>query len=370
MVLVGFTGARGHPIGQWTKSSSYLLGLGPCRQIRKCPGRGGTLLGKISKINVKKLNTLILVAIVNILSCDNERKPPAINYSQDVVSQPIPFAKGIISTDDNSEFELTFSPDGLTAYFSRRAPEEKQVIYKTDFENGEWTEPKLAEFSTDRDETPMITPNGKFMFFGSERPIPGKPNKGNFDMNIWKMDKTEDGWSEPKPLPAPINEVQENGEEWPSSNNNFLFTNDNETFYYTTMVRGTESIKLYETEFDGQRFSEPRVIDGLFDDEKLTVYSAVISPDGKYLVFNSYGAPNGAGGEDIFVSMKTKNGWSKAKPIGQLVNTTDEESSPRFSRDGKYFFFSRAENLGNYEYSEWSIFFVETEYLNLDRLDG
>jgi Tol biopolymer transport system component len=103
---------------------------------------------------------------------------------------------------------------------------------------------------------------------------------------------------------------------------------------------------LYETNFDGVHFSSPKVINGLFDDEKYVVYSAVISPDGKLLVFNSFGAPGGAG---VFVSKKTEYGWSRAKSIGNLVNTKDEESSPRFSRDGRYFFFSRAENLGNYE---------------------
>ena len=90
-----------------------------------------------------------------------------------------------------------------------------------------------------------------------------------------------------------------------------------------------------------------------------------ISPNGKFLIFNSFEAPGGQGGEDIFVSQKTERGWGKAKSIGKLVNTKDEESSPRFSRDGKYFFFSRAENKGNYEYGEWNIFYVETEYLNL-----
>lgn len=312
----------------------------------------------------------MIIIIFGISSCKNDKKIPEIQYSNDIISKPIPFAKGIISTTDNSEFELTFSTDGLKTYFSRRAPEKKQKIYVSDFENGEWTTPKLADFSKDRDETAHITPNGKFFFFGSERPIPNQLNKGNFDMNIWMMQKTDNGWSEPKPLPEPINAVQIEKEEWPSSNNNFIFTNDNENFYFTTMKRGTKSIKLYETKFDGEDFSEPKVIDGIFNEEKFWIYSAVISPDGKYLVFNSFEAPGGIGGEDIFVSKKTENGWGKAKSIGKMINTKDEESSPRFSRDGKYFFFSRAENKGNYEYGEWSIFFIETEYLNLDKLDG
>lgn len=317
---------------------------------------------------MKKLYIILLTALFGIASCKTEQKIPTIEYSKEVVSKPIPFAEGIISTTENSEFELTFSIDGLKTYFARREPKGKQMIYVSDFDNGKWTKPRLAEFSNDRDETALITPNGKFLFFGSERPIPNQPNKGNFDMNIWMMEKTDNGWSEPKPISEPINEVQIENEEWPSSNNNFLFTNDNENFYFTTMKRGTKTIKLYETKFNGKDFSEPKVVEGIWDDEKYWVYSAVISPDGKYLIFNSFDAPNGAGGEDIFVSKKTSNGWSKAKSIGNLVNTKDEESSPRFSRDGKYFFFSRAENKGNYEYGEWSIYFIETEYLNLDNL--
>ncbi len=300
--------------------------------------------------------------------CQSTQKPNTIQYSKDKVMEAIPFAKGVISTDEHSEFEIMFSPDGYTAYFSRRAPEEKQKIYTTEFVNGQWNEPIICEFSTDRDEAPAITPDGKLFFFGSERPIPGKPNKGNFDMNIWMMRKVGDQWSAPEPLPSPINEVQVEGEEWPSSNNNFLSPIDNETFYYSTMVRGTSSIALYEVSYREGAFSAPVQINGIFNDEKYWIYSPVVSPDGKYLVFNSYGVPGGAGGEDIFVSKRLDNGWSQARPIGDKINSTDEESGPRFSRDGKYFFFTRAKNLGNYEYGEWDIFYIETEFLELEKL--
>lgn len=111
-----------------------------------------------------KLTVLFLIAIFGILSCKNEQKIPEINYSKEVVSKPIPFADGVISTENNSEFELTFSPDGLKTYFSRRAPGEKQMIFESDFKDGKWSSPKLADFSTSRDETPLITPDGKFLF--------------------------------------------------------------------------------------------------------------------------------------------------------------------------------------------------------------
>lgn len=311
----------------------------------------------------------ILLCFGLLISCSpKEKEIPSMKYTENTIDQAVPFAPGIISTEVNSEFEIMFSPDGKTAYYSRRAPGEKQKIYESNFVEGEWTPSKLCDFSTDRDEAPSITPDGNLFFFGSERPIPGKPNKGNFDMNIWMMKKQDDKWSVPEALPFPINDVQQEGEEWPSSNNNFLSALDNETFYYTTMERGSKAIKLYETKLVDGSFSAPIEIKGLFEDEKYWVYSAVVSPDGNYLVFNSYGAPGGAGGEDIFVAKRSSDGWSKAQAIGAKVNSMAEESAPRFSRDGKYFFFTRAENLGNYEYGEWSIFYLETAYLELDRL--
>lgn len=305
---------------------------------------------------------------IALSGCKSTSRQTTVWYSREKVVVAAPFAPGIISTKENSEFDLTFSPDGLKAYFSRRAPEQKQKIYETSFRNGQWSEPVLCTFSTGRDEAPSLTPNGQKFFFGSERPIPGKPNLGNFDMNIWMMDNTPSGWSEPVPLPFPINEVQIAGEEWPSSNNSFLFAADNETFLFTTMKRGEKAISLYQTTWTDGTFSEPVEIRGLFDDERLWVYSAVISPDGKYLLFNSFGAPGGSGGEDIFVSKRTGSGWSRAKPIGQMVNSKNEDAGPRFSRDGKYFFFSRSENLGNDTYGEWDIFYIETQYLNLEKL--
>ncbi len=81
-------------------------------------------------------------------------------------------------------------------------------------------------------------------------------------MNVWMMEKESDGWSEPTPLPEPINAVQEEGEQWPSSNNNFFFTNDNRTFNFTTMISGSENIKLYTTQFDGTTFTEPEEVTG------------------------------------------------------------------------------------------------------------
>ncbi|MEM1220280.1 MAG: hypothetical protein AAGH79_15270, partial [Bacteroidota bacterium] len=241
-------------------------------------------------------------------------------------------------------------------------------IYQTTFVDGQWAVPAVAPFSTDRDETPFITPDGNTFYFGSQREIPGKPNLGGFDMNVWTMQREETGWSDPEPLPAPINYVQEKGENWPSSNNNFFFTPDGKTHYYATMYRGDKAIQVYKTEQTEAGFTEPERIEGFFENDSLWKYSVSISPDGQYLVFNTYQAPGGQGGEDLYVSQKTASGWSKAVSMGSTINTAGEEGSGRFSPDGRYFFYTHADNLGNDEYGPWSIYYLETEYLNLARL--
>ena len=71
----------------------------------------------------------------------------------------------------------------------------------------------------------------------------------------------------------------------------------------------------------------------------------------------------------IFLQQKkTATGWTKAKSIGNLINTKAEESSPRFSRDGKYFFFGRESRTNPEKDGIWSIYYIETKALKITEL--
>ena len=321
------------------------------------------------KIKIMKISVTICCLLLTFVACRTTKKlSETLKYSNKSISMPEIFADGVISTKENSEFDICFSPNGKTAYFTRRQGNEKQKIWQSEFKNGTWTNPTKMSFSTDRDETPFISPDGQTLYFGSARPIEGRPSKGNFDMNIWYVERVKNNWGSPKPLNENINAVQEEKEEWPSSNENFMFSNDNKNFIFTTMLRGEKVIEVYKTIKNGSKFSKPEKITGLFQNEKSWKYSAVLSPDGQYLLFNSYEAEGGIGGEDIFVSKKNSNGWTKAKSIGGLVNTKAEESSPRFSPDGRYFFFGREFREKPEKDGVWSIYYVETKYLQLEKL--
>ncbi len=305
-----------------------------------------------------KIKLLIFILFVFFSSCRSTRN----------IDKPIIFAENIISTKDRNVFNIAFTPDGKTAYFTLRKGNEKQKIYFSQLINSKWTEPTLASFSTDRDECPYLSPNGKTIYFGSQRPILGKENKGNFDMNIWQTNWNNGKWSEPTPLSETINKVQIKNEEWPSSNQNSIYTNDNVNFYFATMYRGTKTIEIFKTNKIEKDFTQPEKIENLFENDKYWKSTPIISPDKNYLIFNAYETPNGKGGEDIYISKKTEKGWSLAKNIGDLINTKAEEAAPRFSSDGKYFFFAREFKENPNTDGIWSIYFIETKFLNFEQL--
>jgi Tol biopolymer transport system component len=290
-----------------------------------------------------------------------------VRYTTETLKEPTIFAKGIISSEDN-EFNLDFTPDGKTVYFTRRKEGEPQKILFSNFKDNSWTTPEIASFSVARDEMPSITPDGQYLYFASTRSIPNRESKGNFDMNIWVSKRENDAWSVAKPVDSIISKVQIEGEKWPSSNESSLYTQDRKTFYYATKMRGSKGIGIYTTELKNDTFSEPKKIEGLFDNETYWTSSPALSPDGNYLLYNAYDTNIGFGGEDIYVSKKTANGWSKAKVLPKLINSKGEEANPRFSRDGHYFFFVKSETTDSEEDGIWSIYYMETEYLKLDSL--
>lgn len=313
---------------------------------------------------------LATIAFITIMSSCNPttKAPTTISYSSMPIDKPTIFAEGIISKKERNVFNINFTADGKTAYFTLRKGNEKQKIYYSQFVNQNWTEPKVASFSTDRDECPSLTPDGKTIYFGSQRPISGRESKGNFDMNIWKTNWIDGKWSEPVALSETINKVQIDKEQWPSSAENSIFTNDGINYFFATMLRNSKTIEVYQTKLVNNEFTQPLKFNGLFEDDKYWKSTPSISADGKYMVFNSYGNPDGKGGEDIYISKKTENGWIKAKNIGSLINTSAEEAAATFSNDGKYFFFAREFKENPDKDGIWSIYYVETKFLNIEQL--
>ena len=265
---------------------------------------------------------------------------------------------------------MTISPNAKTVLFTRRIGNGKQKIYETHYVDGKWSPPKITSFSTDRDESPHFTPDGKTVYFGSERAIPNRPNKGNFVMNVWKTKLTNGKWSTPELLPENINAIQIEGEEWPSSNLSHFVTADGKTFYTGTQVRGSKGLDIYETTFDGINYSNLKKLAPTVNKNDKWEYAPIISPDGNYLFTQVYNRDDGLGGDDIFVSKKDANGnWLSSVNLGNLINTNMNECPAAMSADGKYFFFTRDFKKDPNQYDGiGSVYFVETDALLLNTL--
>jgi outer membrane protein OmpA-like peptidoglycan-associated protein/tetratricopeptide (TPR) repeat protein len=76
-----------------------------------------------------------------------------------------------------------------------------------------------------------------------------------------------------------------------------------------------------------------------------------ISPDGRYLFFTGCNRPDGFGRCDIYLCVRQGENWSKPINLGKTINTSDWESQPSISADGKtlYFLSNRPGGFGGYD---------------------
>jgi outer membrane protein OmpA-like peptidoglycan-associated protein/tetratricopeptide (TPR) repeat protein len=72
-----------------------------------------------------------------------------------------------------------------------------------------------------------------------------------------------------------------------------------------------------------------------------------ISQDGSWLIFTACNRQNGFGSCDLYISYRTKDGWSEAMNLGGNINTDQWESQPSLSPDKHDLYFA-SRRLGGY----------------------
>ncbi|MEI7499369.1 MAG: OmpA family protein [Bacteroidota bacterium] len=78
-----------------------------------------------------------------------------------------------------------------------------------------------------------------------------------------------------------------------------------------------------------------------------------ISPDGKYLYFAACNRPDGYGRCDIYWAHRMGDHWTVPKNLGPVVNSTQWDSQPSFSSDGKTLYFASNRNGGKGSSDIW-----------------
>lgn len=251
------------------------------------------------------------------------------------------FAPGIVSTPMD-ELGAALSPDGSMFFFARRSPTTSsspvQAIFFTRLVDGRWSSPEIAPFSgTWPDFAPAFSPDGRSLFFTSLRPRDGK-TEVRADADIWRVDWTAAGWSEPAMLPAPI--ASDQNDAFPS------IAADGTLYFASDRPGGAGSVDIWRAAKTADGYAAPEVLPASIDTPAYESQPA-ISPDQNLLVFVSVGRPEipMTGGSvyprpDLYASERVGGVWQPARRLGPAVNTTASETAPSFSPDGKRLFFT------------------------------
>ena len=117
---------------------------------------------------------------------------------------------------------------------------------------------------------------------------------------------------------------------------------DGAEILYTERDPATNAVSFISRHKAGDSWGEPIVLP--FAREYMDIEPG-LSPDGRTLLMHSR-REGGFGNWDLYVSFKDESGgWSEFKNLGPAVNTDKPESSPTFSADGRFIFFTRETDI-------------------------
>jgi WD40-like Beta Propeller Repeat len=240
--------------------------------------------------------------------------------------QPEMVGEGIISTSQD-EFGAMPDKDWTVLYFDRSIPAHYHyVMYLSRFKDGKWSRPEVLPFSGEyRDSDPVISLDGKTLYFVSDRPAAGlEANR----FHAWAVSRTARGWTNLHALSGPVNE---------KGNTEFVSFAANGNLYFTS-DRSSTSFDVYRSRLIDGKYQAAENLGTAINDGRYTI-EAFVAPDESYILLGSF-ALDSLGNADLYISYNKSGNWSKPVNLGPTINTRARDYSPRISPDGKFMLFS------------------------------
>jgi WD40-like Beta Propeller Repeat len=276
----------------------------------------------MKSVLLQNFSSMLLLLIVVFSNAGSALPVPV----EQTVVAPEMVGEGIISTSQD-EFGAMPDKDWTVMYFNRSIPAHYHyVMYISRFEKGKWNTPEVLPFSGKyRDSDPVISVDGKTLYFVSDRPAKGlEANR----FHAWAVDRTAKGWINLRALQGPVNE---------KGNTEFISFAANGNLYFTSDRNGV-SFDVYRSRLVDGKYQEAESLGTAVNDGRYTI-EAFVAPDESYVLLGSF-AVDSLGNADLYISYNKNGTWTKPVNLGPGINTRARDYSPRISPDGKYLLFS------------------------------
>ena len=249
---------------------------------------------------------------------------PSTQLQQMVDLKPV--GQGIISTDKEESFP-SYDNINQILYFSR-----DNKLFSSNYSGIEWEKPIQLEISRrHNDSAPYLFNDGESMLFSSNRQI---ENPELNKKNIWQMNKKDGTWKRTiLRLPDPVN-IDTIGDYHAA-----IAQNGNVYFVSYNRPGGFGRSDIYVGVSDNRGLYEVSNLGSTINTEKSEA-DVFIDPEERYLLFASTGRADSYGADDIYISYKETNGWSKPVNIGTKVNSFAYEYGAWVDGKNKYLYFN------------------------------
>jgi len=219
----------------------------------------------------------------------------------DIAVTPAPFGGAALNQagpDYDFSFNASFERDGNRVFFSRAKKDWSKIqLFTAERTADGWSTPTPMWFGNAeaRDTDPQVSPDGRLLYFASDRTVAGQPAKPG-EYHIWVSRRQGVRWGAPEALDGEIGAALV-----PSMtvNGDFYFMRQN----------GKEMSGLYLAHLRAGQALDPAplAIPGAAAGQ-----DEAVSRDGKLLVFV---APDTGGGKAIFLARHDKTGWSAPEKL-------------------------------------------------------
>ncbi|MFH0993229.1 MAG: hypothetical protein V1761_02645, partial [bacterium] len=197
-------------------------------------------------------------------------------------------------------------------------------IWMTRKVDGVWTPGTrfVVDGITGDTNCPVFVPGDDGMYF---------LNVNQLVFTIYHVTRTESGWGNPVALDLNIPVGKILG--W-----SFSIADNHNVYFSLWPTDGLEPAKIYYCIYQDGVYGDPIAIDVL-NVSTVDTGRPCIAPDESYILFDAV-LSSGRGQHDIYVSFKNDMGVFAAPiSLGALINSSEEDSSPQLTADGKYLFF-------------------------------